>query len=87
MDVDNFFVLRKYRRKGVGAAAAMRTFDMFPRKWEVRELAKNAAAIAFWRRTVAEYTRGRYVEVTFDDERWRGPVQSFDGVAVQSERR
>jgi predicted acetyltransferase len=77
MDVAEFFVMRKFRRKGVGAAAAMQAFDLFPRKWEVRQTAKNVAATAFWRRTIARYTGGHFEEVVFDDERWRGPMQSF----------
>jgi len=26
---------------------------------------------------IADYTRGDFRETIFDDERWRGPVQSF----------
>jgi predicted acetyltransferase len=78
MDVAEFFVMRKYRRKGVGIVAATRAFDLFPRRWEVRQTAKNVAATAFWRETIARYTGGRFEEVVLDDERWHGPVQSFD---------
>lgn len=78
MDVAEFFVMRKYRRKGVGAMAAMRAFELFPRRWEVRQIARNTAATAFWRDVIGRYTGGRFEEVVLDDERWRGPVQSFD---------
>jgi predicted acetyltransferase len=78
MDVAEFFVLRKYRRAGVGTSAAIRAFDLFPRKWEVRQTASNVVATAFWRKTIAAYTHGRFEEVVWNDERWRGPVQSFD---------
>jgi predicted acetyltransferase len=78
MDVAEFFVMRKYRRRGVGAAAATLAFDLFARKWEVRQTAQNAAATQFWRVTIARYTGGRFEETVFDDDRWRGPVQSFD---------
>lgn len=78
MDVAEFFVMRRYRRHGVGRACARRAFDLFPRRWEVREQANNAPAIAFWRATIADYTGGRFQEAFVDDERWRGPVQSFD---------
>jgi predicted acetyltransferase len=81
VDVAQFFVMRKYRRQGVGAMAAVRAFDLFPRKWEVRQTASNVAATAFWRETIARYTGGRFEEVVLDDERWRGPVQSFDARA------
>jgi predicted acetyltransferase len=77
MAVAEFFVMRKYRRKGIGAACAAQAFDLFPRRWEVRQLAANAAATAFWRRAIHRYSDGRFEEALLDDERWRGPVQSF----------
>ena len=76
-DVAEFFVMRKYRRHGVGSAAAIRAFDAHRGKWEVRELASNHAAIAFWRRVIGGYTKGNFGEMVLDDERWHGPVQSF----------
>lgn len=47
-----FFVLRKYRRGGVGTAAARAVFEMFPGEWLVEEIAGNDAATAFWRRAI-----------------------------------
>ncbi len=77
-DMAEFFVLRKYRRRGVGERAARFLFDRFRGRWEVREKRENQAATAFWRRVIARYTGGRFDEVAVDDERWRGPVQRFD---------
>jgi predicted acetyltransferase len=76
-DMDEFFVMRKYRRRGVGREVAHRLFEMFPGRWEVRELEPNVAAQAFWREVIGEYTGGRYEEEVIDDQRWHGPVQSF----------
>ena len=76
-DIAEFFVMRKYRRHGVGTAVATRVFNSFRGKWEIRELKANAAAIAFWRSVIATYTKGDFTETLLDDERWRGPVQSF----------
>ena len=77
-DVAEFFVLRKYRRRGVGAALARQLFELFPGRWEVRQLLANEAATRFWRSVIADYTRGHFEEITSDTERWRGPVQRFD---------
>lgn len=77
-DLAEFFVLRAYRRRGVGGVAARQIFDRFPGPWEVRELAENAPAIAFWRRVIDGYTGGRWREVVLDDDRWRGSMQLFD---------
>jgi predicted acetyltransferase len=76
-DMAEFFVLRKYRRQGVGFAAASAAFDRFTGRWEIRQRDENVAATAFWRRVVARYTDGRYREIRCDDADWVGPVQTF----------
>jgi predicted acetyltransferase len=77
-DMVEFFVVRKYRRRGVGDHAAGWLFDRFRGPWEVRQRAENQAATAFWRRAIARYTGGHFDEVLWDDARWRGPVQRFE---------
>jgi predicted acetyltransferase len=76
-DVAEFFVLRRYRRLGVGLQAATAAFCRFPGRWEVRQTAANTAATAFWRKAIAAHTGGDYTETWVDDARWRGPVQAF----------
>jgi predicted acetyltransferase len=61
-DVGEFFILRKYRGRGVGKEVAHRLFDMFRGNWQVRELLENTPAQAFWRRIIDEYTAGDYTE-------------------------
>jgi predicted acetyltransferase len=77
-DVAEFFVMRRYRRRGVGAALATRVFDSFRGRWEVRQVFANTAATAFWRSVIARYTKGCFEQTVIDDDRWRGPVQNFD---------
>ncbi len=76
MDMAEFFVMRKYRRRGVGAEAARRAFDRFPGRWEVREMGANTPAQAFWHGVIGDYTAGRYDERWLDDGAWL--MQSFD---------
>lgn len=62
--IAEFFVLRKYRRRGVGSRAALDVLTRFPGRWELSELDWNVAAQKFWRgiiRRVAVdgYTEGR----------------------------
>ncbi len=59
-EVLDFFVAHKYRRTGVGQAAARAVFDAFRGRWEVEELVGNRAAVAFWNQVVAGYTGGQY---------------------------
>jgi predicted acetyltransferase len=68
-DMAEFFVMRKYRRQGVGRRAACALFAMFPGEWQVRQLASNAAATAFWRSVIPVPFRDGEVEI--------GPVQRF----------
>jgi predicted acetyltransferase len=68
-DMAEFFILRKYRGRGVGVQAAQRVFAMFPGDWQVRQLAANTAATAFWRIAIP---------VSFsEDANQHGPVQHF----------
>jgi predicted acetyltransferase len=76
--ISEFFVMRKYRRKGVGKAVAFEVFNRLPARWEVRVIENNAPALEFWRKVVAEYTRSHYQETTLDNEEWKGPAFSFD---------
>ena len=76
--MSQFFVLRKYRRKGVGGSAAAQVFDAMPGRWEVGQMRGNDAASRFWRDTIAAYSAGRFTEHELDDERWRGFLQCFD---------
>lgn len=78
-----FFVVRKYRRKGVGRLAAQAVFDGVRGRWEVGQMPMNHAAQAFWRCVIAGYTRGRWVEHRLDDTRWVGTLQCFDNALVE----
>lgn len=73
-----FFVLRKYRRRGFGARAAHAVFDTLRGRWEVGQMARNTPARDFWRRAIGDYTGGAYVEHELHDKRWHGWLQCFD---------
>ena len=49
-----FFILKRYRRTGVGRQAARALFDRFRGRWQLSILARNAPAIAFWRRVLGD---------------------------------
>jgi predicted acetyltransferase len=61
-DMGEFFILRKFRRHGIGKRAARLLFDRHPGLWEVREMPSNTPAQAFWRRIIAEYTQGNFTD-------------------------
>jgi predicted acetyltransferase len=73
--MEEFFILRRYRRASVGQQAALLVIGQHPGTWEVTETPNNGAAIAFWRRALAPYS---YDEVQFDDPKWGPrPLQRF----------
>jgi predicted acetyltransferase len=68
-DMAEFFVLRKYRRSGVGVEAARNLFARIPGEWQVRQMTANTGATAFWRRAIP---------FEFEEEFTpNGPVQRF----------
>ena len=51
-DMAEFFVMRRFRRKGIGRAAARILFERFPGDWQIRQLAANGPATHFWRSVI-----------------------------------
>lgn len=62
LDVAEFFVLRGYRRSGVGRQAAMALWDSVPGHWVVRVSEGNRAGLPFWSEVIRSYTSGDFVE-------------------------
>jgi predicted acetyltransferase len=54
-DMAEFFVLRAYRRRGVGQAAAHCVWRQFPGLWQVRVMRANQTAHRFWQCAIAEF--------------------------------
>jgi predicted acetyltransferase len=71
-DMEQFFVLRKIRRTGIGCEAAKMLFREFSGHWTVEQIAPNKAAQSFWRRVISDYTDGNFEDTMEDD-----PIQSF----------
>lgn len=59
-NIAEFFVMKKYRKKGVGRTAAVRVFEMFRGGWEISVWTNNLPAQNFWGKVIAEYTNGKY---------------------------
>ena len=69
-----FFVLRKYRRHGVGRHAAQAILGAHPGRWEIKVIKENPAAFIFWEKVIKSTWPGQEHAVMADDEQWRGPV-------------
>jgi predicted acetyltransferase len=73
-----FFVMQKYRRKGIGKTIACQVFELFPGKWEVIQMGENAPSIQFWEGVVHEYTQGNFTKQAVQTEWWAGQALIFD---------
>jgi predicted acetyltransferase len=76
--MEQFFVLRKYRRRGVGRHLAETVFALLPGRWEVGQMPDNLPAQQFWRQVIGQYTGGRFKEYDKRAAFWTGVVQVFD---------
>ena len=71
-DMAEFFVVRGYRRSGVGRRAAVLLWKQLPGEWTVRSSESNPSALAFWSDIVAELTNGN-----FETSSWSGKTSQF----------
>jgi predicted acetyltransferase len=55
-DVAEFFVLRGYRRRGIGTHVAHEVWKQFPGPWEVRVMDSNVGARDFWTHAISTMT-------------------------------
>ena len=54
--LEQFFILKRYRRSGAGRALALHVFQTYPGLWEVGQMPANHAAQAFWRQVTGTAT-------------------------------
>lgn len=73
-----FFVVRKYRRRGVGRKAAMDIMSQCPAKWEVRVIQENRAAQEFWELLLTTAWPASYQRALGNSTEWHGPIFSVD---------
>ena len=81
--MDQFFILKKYRRQGLGELLAAAAFAALPGRWEVGQMPLNTAAQSFWRSVIGAYTAGRFKEHAVGQGAWQGVVQVFDSGAAR----
>jgi len=79
-DVAEFFVIRRYRRSGVGQRAVALLWNRLPGRWIVRVSEGNPGALAFWVGVIAKFTSGAATEIKLpgNPHAWR--VFSFAAV-------
>ena len=61
-DMEEFFVIRHYRRAGWGELLARTVWARHPGRWLVRVYEGNLPAVPFWRTIIARHTNDTHVE-------------------------
>lgn len=73
-----FYIKPEFRGVGIAKKAAFLIWDLFPGKWEGRQIKENTNAHSFWLKVKGEYTNNKFDEVYMDNEQWSGWIQTFD---------
>jgi predicted acetyltransferase len=55
-DMAEFFVLRRYRHRGIGTELAAKVWLGCPGGWQIRVMEKNVPARRFWELSIAKFT-------------------------------
>jgi predicted acetyltransferase len=81
-DMAEFFVLRGYRRRGIGIEMAHAAWIRFPGPWQVRVMRSNRAAYLFWERAIKAFgVESRHFDHVADNgETW--DVFSFESAGA-----
>jgi predicted acetyltransferase len=74
-EIAEFFIVNRWRRRGIGLAFARQLLGRFPGPWRLHELANNQGAIAFWHRVLGSFAP--YTEA---------PLSHADGIARIEQR-
>ena len=77
-DMAEFFIVRAYRRQGIGVKVAHQVWAKFPGWWEVRVMESNRAAVGFWLRAITAFVGAPVEPVTNEKDGMRWLVFAFE---------
>lgn len=71
--IAEFFVMKKYRGKGIGKSVVHQIFNLHKGTWEVFQKESNKPALLFWNKVINDYTKGNFTG-RFEDGKF---IQDF----------
>jgi predicted acetyltransferase len=77
-DMAEFFILRRYRRLGIGTQVAHLVFRRFPGCWKVRVMEANASGQRFWAEAVSTFAGQPIASVPFESGGLHWSLFSFE---------
>lgn len=78
-DISEFYVVPSHRFSNIGEKFALKIFQEYSGKWQVRQIEGADKATRFWRKAIGNFTSGKFIEETTQDSYW-GKItrQSFE---------
>ena len=74
--IAEFFVLKRYRRTGIGKFIAVQVFNLHRGQWEVFQKKPNLPAQKFWLKVIDDYTNGQFTQRVEKDK----VIQEFENL-------
>lgn len=65
--LNSFFILKKYRRKGIGKLACSKFFEMYPGRYAISQAKTNIPAIKFWKNVYESNSIDEYEKEEIED--------------------
>ena len=72
--MSEFFILKMYRRQGIGVAVASYVMHQNPGNWEIRVIQAHQNGYHFWTKVVENVAPGCYEVLQKQDDEWYGHV-------------
>ena len=79
--MDQFFVLKKYRSRGLGRELAASVIARHPGQWQIGQMVDNHPAQRFWRKAHGAIGAREFQECVIATGWWKGHVQQFESEA------
>jgi predicted acetyltransferase/RimJ/RimL family protein N-acetyltransferase len=80
--IDQFFILAKFQRSGIGKVTTEKIWQLHPGKWEVSVIPENISALKFWENTISKFTDNVFEKETklidSDKDQPKRIIFSFD---------
>jgi predicted acetyltransferase len=71
-DMAEFFVMKKYKRHGIGTTVALKIWEQFNGPWQIRVLTNNSTANKFWLHAIKTFSPKKLLKtkVSIKNDDW-----------------
>jgi len=60
--MNDFYIISKYQRSGLGKEVAKEIFEKFPGEWSVGIIPEHKGALSFWRNVIKSFKHDAFIE-------------------------